>query len=290
MLLVALAGQFSDRAEADRLFRAREFERAARIYFDLLRSKPDDDGLMAATSQAMVEAGHSRQALPLLARCAASRPEDTVRQRYLARALIETNQMLAAEEVLSKLTARDPKDGLAWFYLGALRYQNGYYPAALEYFDRALSLPDAGAGGTRNLAKIYRASSLAQVGRLEESETLVNQLLSDPAMRGHIELRLTRAQILYETGRHAAALEESARAAQSMDGNPMAHAWMAKSLIRLGRLKEAEEAARRAAARGPALSLPHSLLLEIYRRTSRTAEAANEAAWLREFENRKAQP
>lgn len=290
-LILLLAGlQNSDRAKADQLYRAREFEQAARIYFDLLSRTPQDDGLAAITAQAMVDAGHSREALPLLKRCAEAKPADSTRQRYLARALVENNQMLAAEDILVRLTRNDPADGIAWFYLGALRYQNGYYPAALDIFDRVLAWKAEDPAGIRKLARVYRASSLAQVGRLAEAEAAVKPLLADATLASNVELLLTHTQILYETARLDAALAEAGKAIRADSGNALAHLWKARILVKLSRWAEAEAAARESARRNPQLTQPHTTLLEIYRRTGNTAEMAREAEWLRQAENRRAQP
>lgn len=290
-LFLLLAGvQNPERAKADEFYRAREFEQAARIYFDLLSRNPRDEELAAITGQAMVDAGHSRQALPLLKRSADALPADPVRQRYLARALVENNQMLAAEDILVKLTKKDANDGVAWFYLGALRYQNGYYPAAIEIFDRVTGWKGDDPGGIRKLARVYRASSLAQTGRLAEAEAAVRPLLADPALSSNVELLLTNVQILYESGRLAEALAAAEKAVSVNSANAYTHLWRARALAKLGRWSEAEPVAREAVRRNPDLTQAHSLLLDIYRRAGNAAAVAREAEWLRQAENRKAQP
>jgi tetratricopeptide (TPR) repeat protein len=206
---------------------------------------------------------------------------DRESQRTLARALVARNEFPQAEKVLRALTAADPRDAESWFYLGALLYRNGYYGAALPALEKALALRPE-----NFQAKVYRAVSLALVGRTKEAEPALQQLAGDPAGARDPDVLIVFAQLLYETERPQLALARIDQAIAATPQSPMAFFWRGRILLHMGRVGEAAKAAEQAVQLAPQLPFPRNLLVQIYRKQGRTAEAAQQAEWLRESEDR----
>ncbi len=66
----------------------------------------------------------------------------------------------------------------------------------------------------------------------------------------------------------------------------MAYFWQAKVLLQLHRVDEAARAAEESIRLQPELPAGHNLLIGIYQMQGRTKEAAEQAAWLRDYERR----
>jgi tetratricopeptide (TPR) repeat protein len=164
-------------------------------------------------------------------------------------------------------------------------YQNGYYGAALTYLER--SRDSQAVDPVRQVkTDVYHAVCLSRVGRTHEAEAALRDLAAKPPARHEPDLLLVYAELLYETGRSDLALQQ---ADESLRVNPslaMAHFWRARILFHLKRLPEAAAAAERSVELIPQLPYPHSLLVRIYQAQGRQAEAARQADWLRQYEDR----
>jgi len=59
-------------------------------------------------------------------------------------------------------------------------------------------------------------------------------------------------------------------------------------LLQAGNLAEASREAEQAVATAPQLPFARVLLLQVYRRQGRSADAERQAAWLRDYDDRRA--
>src|SRR5579863_1281661 len=229
----------------------------------------------------LITQGRFRDAISYLQRALQANPNDREALRAMAHALTELNQFFQAEKMLRSLVESDTKDGESWYYLGLLLYRNGYFGTALGALEHALiAQPD-------NLrARIYRAVSLAKVGRAQEAMTAFRKLASEPAAAQDPDCLVVYAELLYTTGQPELALEQLDKAVAATPQAPIAHFWRARVLLHLGRVADAGQAAERSVQLAPQLPFARNLLVQIYRQQGRSQDAAKQADWLREYEDR----
>ena len=258
------------------------FSRGQSKYWNyLLQTVPLSPSSDLDIGKSLAAGGHFREAFPFLKRALDANPGDGEAQRAMAHALVELRQFFQAEALLKKLTDSNPKDGESWYYLGLLMYRNGYFGAALPALDKSLAYRPGNV-----TALVYRAVSLAKVGRTKEAESAFVQLSANATAQRDPDFLLVYAELLDETGRDDLALKQVDRAVDVMPETPIAYFWRARILFRLGRTEEAAKAAERSIEIAPQLPFARSLLLQIYRKLHRMAEAAQQADWLREYEAR----
>jgi tetratricopeptide (TPR) repeat protein len=246
------------------------------------RASAQPESSPSAAGRSLVAAGRFREAVPFLAQALQANPNDREAQRAMAHAMLELNQFSRAQPLLQKLTEADPKDGESWYLSGLLFYRNGYFGAALPALDKSLaSRPDV-------TAQVYRAVCLEKTGRSKEAEAAFLRLSDNPAATKNPDLLLVYAELLYETGRAGLALKQVDRAIEVLPGTPMPYFWRSRILLHENRLDEAAKASEHAVQLAPQLPFARNLLVQIYRRQGRTAEAAQQAGWLREYEDRMA--
>ena len=281
-LLLLIAADVT-REDADALLRHGSFREAADAYLILLRQSPSDPDLIESMGQTLLALHQSAQAVRFFRRELEISPGSRKAAQSLGAALEEANDIIPGRQVLTKLTQDDPADAKSWYHLGLLMYRNGYYEAAASQLDHALAagIPEP----WRNTASIARAVSLLQTGQAEEAEKSLRQLLSQPANAGNLDLLLGYARLLYESGRFNAAMQNANRAVEADAQNPSAHFWRARILQQQDHLPEAATAAEKSRDLAPDSPAPRNLLILIYRKQGRAADAAREAAWLRTHEN-----
>ena len=200
-----------------------------------------------------------------------------------ARRLLQQGKPLEAEKVLAQLTSGNPSDHEAWFLYGVLKYLTGAHDTAVRHFENSLALH-----AQNYPARSMRAICLVQLGRLQAAETAIQELVKTPQGAADLDLAIAYSQLFYERGAFQQAYDEAARATRLSLTNGMAHFAKARALWKLNRLTDAIPEAKAAAALSPQHSGSHSLLLTLYRTVGMTAEAQQEADWLRAFEERRA--
>ncbi|HET9743663.1 MAG TPA: ammonia-forming cytochrome c nitrite reductase subunit c552 [Terriglobales bacterium] len=163
-------------------------------------------------------------------------------------------------------------------------FQNDSYGGALPKFEQALSLaPQAKWAAT---AKIDRAICLEKLGRTDEAEAALQTLSQNPGERQNVELQLAFVELLYDTGHSPEALKRADDLISASPKSPMAQVWRAKVLLQLKRVDEAAQAAEEAIRLQPELPVAHNLLIRIYQLQGRTAQAAEQARWVHDYERR----
>lgn len=298
-----------DTSAGDRLYADGQFEQAAGVYRDLLRRSPRDLNLLirlgatqyqlgtfgaaekffrTAVSLAprstqaevglgtsLLALGRSKEAVPVLERTAKLAPADRMVQRSLGHAYQKENDLFNGERVLKALVETDPQDAESWSYLGTLFYDTNYYTRALEAFDHVLQLrPDD------VLAQIYKAGSLAQLGRTDEAGSSYRNLESREGPAARPEFWLGYAQFLFEEQQLKPSLEAINRASAVLPDSAKLLFWRARILMNMGETEQAESDAKRAVALSPDLPNAHNLLMKIYRLRGFNNEADKEGRWL----------
>lgn len=275
--------------EADSQFQNRLFQQASDTYRRALTLQPPPYEALPGFAKSQIALGRPQNALPALREALQIRPDDRNARRILAEALSALRQFAEAESILEQLTSTDPRDRESWFDLGSLMYDYGYYNRALIVLEK--SAGDDRADPSRQIkTEIYRAICLSHLGRTKEAEAAFEALSKRPEARGDPDLLLVYAELLYETGRPEAALVQVNEALAGNQQQVMGYVWQARILLHLRRLPEAAAAAERAVALVPQLPFARALLVRIYRAQGRSAEAASEAEWLRQYEDRQPAP
>ncbi len=270
---------------ADSQCQLRQFQEAENSYKKLLTTSPTYTEALTGLGNCYLSMGRPLEAARVLNEVLRRKGDDRNAKRDLAHALVDLRQFEPAERLLKGLVTTDPSDKESWFYLGVLMYQSGYYGSADEYLEKAI---DTSATDSNRALKISidRAVCWVHLGREKEAEALMNSLAKDPAAQKDPDLLLVFAQLLYETGRLERALERIDQAIQSRPDLAMGYVWRGKVLYRMGRFEDAATAEEKAMHMIPEFSYPRSLLLKIYQAQGRTEKAAEQAEWLRAYEDR----
>ncbi|SRR5579872_1441604 len=291
LALLFLAGSVG-RGEADHLYALGHYEEAANAYLELLRTNPNDVTLLEATGNSLLSLGRPRQAIPFYQRALRFAPSDLELARRLAAAFVEINEFGQAHSLLTRLTQADPADALSWYRLGLLMYQNGYYPAAIDGLDHAITLGFMGAEAAqyRNRAQGVRAIALVEAGRRDEAVRELPTLLARRENANDLDLRLSYVRLLYEAGSYGEAIKQADIALATGPENAAVHFWRARILLQEEKIPEALVEAERARGLSPDSPAPRNLLVRLYRSLGRTEDGAREAEWLRVHEAKTGEP
>jgi tetratricopeptide (TPR) repeat protein len=238
--------------------------------------------------------------------------DDTIpAQYYLARALSEKGDVESAREILKTIPPNDaqyasaqrlltqlestpaetpsngsPSDSNAdsRFREGQTLYQDGNYGGSLKALDDALQLAPQAEWAVK--AQIYRAVCLEKLSRFTEAEAAMQKLSAGPGAEQNSDLQLAFVELLYDSGRSEEALKRIDGFISAVPKVPMAYFWRAKVLLQLHRVDEAAGAAEESIRLRPDDPAAHNLLIRIYQTQGRTAEAAQQVEWVRDYERR----
>ena len=271
---------------ADAQFQKGQFEEAERSYERILSSWADSHEALIGLGRCLIALGRFNESVFPLAKARVQQPNDREAKHKLAQALVELNQFNQAEQLLKSTVDTDPDDHEAWFWVGVLRYRNGFYGSALQAFDQAHE-PTRDNDTREQKLSAFRAICLAKTGHTQEAEATMNRLLANPLHQKDSDLVLVYAQLLYETKRPQAALDMIDHLLTTSPNLAMAHFWRAKVLFSLGRNDEAARDAQTAVQLLPQLPFPRYLLVKIYQVQGRSEDARQQAEWLRQYEDRK---
>lgn len=285
------------RANADRLFQSGRYDEAAGAYVRLLESSPNDLGLLARAGNSYLAQNRPALAIPFFKRALALSPNDLDAARQLATAFSTTNEFGEAQSLLAHVAQLDPSDAVTWFRLGVLLYMKGSYPGAVDDLDRALALGFAGRGLSvrdsaqyQNRAEVVRAVAQVEMGEPEEPTKDIPKLMARPENAGDLTLRLSWVELLYDAGRYEDAKQQVDLALTASPQNASAHFWRARILHQQEQIPEAIAEAEKARDLSPASLGPHGLLVRLYQKMGRAADAGREAEWLRTHDTAAAEP
>ncbi|HEX5422085.1 MAG TPA: tetratricopeptide repeat protein [Candidatus Acidoferrales bacterium] len=297
------------------------FEQAKQLYRVRAELDSDDAQQQFAAGKFFLFAGEPTDAINDL-RAASKLDPGLPVQIYLAQALAAKGDFASAEGTLKKIRSDDPQYDAAQrllaqievkstnangnateaqtpatnpaaqsdstarnsFLDGQLMYQNKNYVNALPQLEQALRLAPHAAWATQ--AQIYRAICMEKLGRMAEAESAMRALDSNEAASHDIDLQLAFAELLYRTGRPDEALKRVDNLIAVVPESSLAYFWQAKLLLQLHRVADAARAAEKSMRLAPDAPAAHNLLIGIYQMQGRTKEAAEQAAWLRDYERR----
>jgi tetratricopeptide (TPR) repeat protein len=248
-----------------------------------LEAAPDSLAALVTLTEVFLAEGRAQDAMQSSSRALRLNPADRDVRRVVAHTSLVTRRFFQAESILKELTASDPSDAKSWYLLGELMYRGGYYRAAEEALEKCLAVEPA-----NRRAEIFRAVCLVKCGRLPEGEAACKRLIANADTPKDLDLWLTYAEVLYDSDRTEEALRIASQATGFAPADPVARYWLAKCLLQAGKLPEATIEAERAVAAAPQLPFPRTLLLQIYRIQGRTADAARQAEWLRDYDDHRA--
>jgi tetratricopeptide (TPR) repeat protein len=272
-------------SDADRHFGKSEYREAEAEYKRVLDTDPRLQHALVGVAKCRIALGRPQEALAPLNQVLALNPDDREARRELGHAFATGNIFPRAEQILKTLVDNNPDDTESSYYLGCLMYQNGYYGAALMYLERSHDRKVA--DPVRQVkTEVYRAVCLSRMGRNHEAESAFRKLALQPGARAEPDMLLVYAELLYETGRTELALQRVDEALVGNGSLAMGYFWRARLLLHLNRLPEAAAAAERSINLIPQLPYSRNLLMRIYQALGRPADAALQADWLRQYEER----
>lgn len=231
-------------------------------------------------ARALTEKGDLTDALPILKSIQPNDPQYASAQQLLAAVELKSQQSaVSAEGSGSTTTEADTR-----FSEGQGLYQNGNYGGAVNALDAALKLAPRAAWARK--AQVYRAVCLEKLARFAEAEAAMQSVSEYPESKTDLDLQLAFVELLYEGGRSEDALKKVDAVIADVPKAPAAYFWRAKILLQLQRVEEASKAAEQAVQLQKDAPAPHNLLIRIYQMQGRTAEAAQQAEWMRQYERR----
>jgi predicted Zn-dependent protease len=208
---------------------------------------------------------------------------DPAQRRAEVVELLDAGKTFEAEAVLTEITKADPQNLENWYVLAELLYRNGLYERARQSFEHVVAL-----NPKNTTARVHLAVSIARTSAPEVGERACKDLLLNPSVPPNVDLLTTYIQLLVESGRAELALPFADQSVKIWPQDVAVRSSRARVLLGLGKLGDAEREALQAASLAPQSSLPHAMLLRIYRAQSRTEEIAREASWLRDYEGNRA--
>ncbi len=194
-----------------------------------------------------------------------------------ALALGRQGQYLDAERALKDLERADPKDPSVHAALGELYFRYGHYDSAV---------PELAQAADRQ-SRAWHVVCLFKIGQTAGAAA-ARELLAASPPPNDIDLSLTYAEYLYQQGDLDEALKQTRAAIAFAPRHPVGYFWLARLLLEKRQLDDAASAAERSLMLGPQLPFARNLLVRIYRMQGRTADSERQAAWIRDYENRKA--
>lgn len=294
-LLFLAAG--NGREVADHLFESGRYAEAASAYVQLLETSPNDLGLLSRAGDSYLAQNQASAAIPFFKRALALSPNDLEVARQLATAFSAIKQFGEAQSLLAHVAQLDPADAVTWFRLGVLMYMRGAYPGAVEDLDRALGLGFAGRGLSgpdsaqyQNRAEVVRAVAQVEMGRAEEAAKEIPKLMAKPENAGDLTLRFSWVELLYDAARYDEAIQQADIAVAAHPENASAHFWRARILHQQQQIPAAIAEAEKARDLSPESLGPRILLVRLYQKIGRTADAGREAEWLRTHDTAGAGP
>ena len=254
-----------------------DFDGAAAGFRAAIEKEPRNARALTGLGMSLNALGRPGEARPVLERAVGQEPTDRMGRLALANSLTELGEFQPADELLRALTDEDPKDAEAWQYRAALLFRNNYHEQALEAAERCLALRP----GDRD-ARILRARSLVNLGRLSEAQALFRELAADPGVAADWEFLLGSAECSFYAGDLGTALARIDDAISRRPQSGLLRYWKARVLHHDGRTAEAGAEAERAVALSPDLREPRGLLVRIDRQLGMDAKAAEQIQWLSE--------
>jgi tetratricopeptide (TPR) repeat protein len=215
---------------------ARRFERASELTREALERHPGDDRLVRLHAAALAGLGRAGEGLKVLESAVATEPESRELVIALADLYSDEKQFESAVRVLEDASSRLGEDETLTLQLGAVFEEAGRVADAERQFRRLLELDPLNA-----TALNYLGYMLADRGqRLDEAQELIERALKiDPGNPSFLD---SLGWALFKQGRVKEAEEPLRRAAATLRSNSVVQDHFGDVLAALGRFDEAATA------------------------------------------------
>lgn len=267
------------------------------------RLAPRDPAIAVTAGKALADAGHDREALPMLQRSVELQPKSAAAQYQLALVLQRVDRVHEAVEFLKKVVEADPRNGEALTNLGTALAQAHQAADGIPFLKRAVVLNPGNATAHQDLAAAY-----LQVNQIDDAiaelKTAIKIAPNSPQL--HYDLgtayklqddaadaipELERAERLNPSGYEPAYLlgllymqvARYSEAAQQLEvalrlhpGNGEGWATLGSVYNKLDRLPEAAKALREAIQQMPDQADSHLILAAVLVKQNDVAGAAQE--------------
>jgi tetratricopeptide (TPR) repeat protein len=156
-----------------------------------------------------------------------------------AASLFRAGRVLEAAQICQGVLADDPNCADAWHFLGAIAYQSGNYPLAVEQISRALELQPGLAAAHNNLGRAWQ-----ELARLDDA---VQSYLRAVALdRSNSDALYNLGNVLLQAGQLESAIEHYRLAIESNPRFAEAHNNLGTIFLTQKRFDDAESCFRRA--------------------------------------------
>jgi tetratricopeptide (TPR) repeat protein len=210
------------------------------------------------------------QAKSLLEQVLAQDKDNLDARRFLAVLQWTGGNKEAFEKEINLVLAAEPLDGQAHYYMGRYMLEKGDLASAQEHLETAQNLRPSDYRVATDLARVYEALGLAR--KAEEKHREAVRLVSKwPSKDPYVYTNY--AEYLVGQGRSGAALELLEQMLHSSRPLPRVLYVAGIAYASSGKLTEAEEYLKQAAASAPGDPRVHLALADVYDRTGRKAEA-----------------
>ncbi len=200
-------------------------------------------GAVWVNAESFLRWQYSRWSPDQLLSASLRKPEDRVLAHATVARLLEAGRAEDAQKVILSLAERDPSDVTSSLLAARALWRSGEPDRAGPYFDRILKAAPANAE-----VRYWAAEFLYFRGYAEAAEELLKEVIELDPKRGAAWLRL--GEIALNDEHYAEALRQLDRAEKLAPSGEVARV-RARALKNLGRVPEAEAAARAAVLREP---------------------------------------
>ncbi|MBZ5562573.1 MAG: tetratricopeptide repeat protein [Acidobacteriia bacterium] len=213
------------------------------------------------------------EAKSLLEQVLAEDKDNREARRFLAVLQWTGGNKEAFEKEMNVVLTAEPLDGQAHYYMGRYLLEKGALTSARQHLETAQSLRPSDYRVATDLARVYE--TLGLVREAEEKHREAVRLVSKwPSKDPYVYTNY--AEYLVNQGRSGAALEMLDQMLHGPHPLPQALYVAGIACASSGKLADAEEYLKRAAASAPGDPKVHLALAEVYDRTGRKAEAKTE--------------
>jgi Flp pilus assembly protein TadD len=255
--------------EAAQHYRQGRPAEAVRLYREYLARNPDRADVRVFLGAALLNLEAFDQASAEAQRALKLDPGFAKAHTLNGRIYTARGDWRAAQEAFSRAIALEPLDRETWYFSGRAFYEENRFEQAVAALERALEL-----GATQSRTYEVLGLSYEMAGDARKAESAFRNAVKLAGGAGHPYLSFGR--FLLRQSRVTESVSMLEEAARRTPADPECHLELARAFLRLERLDEAAQAARRS------LSLkedrrPRLQLVRVYMLQGRPQEAQEEA-------------
>ena len=251
-------------------YEARRYEQAAQHFARAAADCGASAPILLALGQAQLLARRPADAVETLRRIRAEDSQYVAALKVQARALYLLARDEEAEQALVRAAERAPRDAEIPYDLGRIYYQQGRHGQAAESFRRATAIDP---GAYRAWDNLGLASEALGDDAQAQQHYLKAIAIVHKAHPGYDVVYANFAEMLIKAGQFQRAFDLAAEAAQRNPDEPRNLYLAGKALVQLGRPDVSLRWLERAVALDANYPEPQYLLMQVYRRLGRPADA-----------------